>query len=65
MKPQGIKVTAVYPGSVFTDSWEGTGVDKSLILESGDVARMIYAASQLSPQATVEDIILRPQAGDA
>jgi hypothetical protein len=25
---------------------------------------MIYAATQLSPQAVVEDIVLRPQLGD-
>jgi hypothetical protein len=25
---------------------------------------MVYAASQLTPQAVVEDIILRPQLGD-
>ena len=26
MKPFGIKVTAVYPGAAFTDSWEESGV---------------------------------------
>jgi hypothetical protein len=25
---------------------------------------MVYAASQLSPQAVVEDIVMRPQLGD-
>ena len=64
MKPYGIKVTAVYPGAVFTDSWSGSSVDPKRIMEAADVAQMIYTASQLSPQATVEDIILRPQAGD-
>jgi hypothetical protein len=28
------------------------------------VAKMVYAASQLSPEACVEEIILRPQLGD-
>lgn len=64
MKPHGIKVTAVYPGAVLTDSWAGSGVDPHRIMESGDIARMIVAAAGLSPQATVEDIVIRPQLGD-
>ncbi len=64
MKPHGIKVTALYPGAAFTDSWAGSGVDPLRIMEAGDIAEMIYAASRLSPQATVEDIVLRPQLGD-
>ena len=64
MKPHGIKVTAIYPGAAYTDSWAGSGVDPKRIMESKDIATMVYAASQLSPQACVEDIILRPQLGD-
>jgi short-subunit dehydrogenase len=64
MKPFGVKVTAVYPGAVYTDSWLGSGVDPQRIMEPMDVAEMIYAASQLSAQATTEDIVLRPQLGD-
>lgn len=64
MKPHNIKVTAVYPGAAYTDSWSGSGVDPKRIMEASDVAMMIYAASFLSPQACVEDIILRPQLGD-
>jgi len=64
LKEYLIKVTAVYPGAAYTDSWIGSGVDKKRIMEAKDIADMSYAASQLSPQATVEDIILRPQLGD-
>lgn len=64
LKDKGIKVTAVCPGAVFTNSWSGSGVDPKRIMESSDIAKMIYAASQLSPQAVVEDIIMRPQLGD-
>jgi short-subunit dehydrogenase len=64
MKPFGIKVTAVYPGAAYTDSWAGSGVDPVRIMEADDIASMIYAASLLSPQACVEDIVLRPQLGD-
>jgi hypothetical protein len=33
-------------------------------MEANDIADMVFAASQLSPQACVEEIILRPQLGD-
>ena len=64
MKPHGIKVTAVLPGATLSDSWAGSGVDPNRIMEASDVAQMILAASLLSPQAVVEDIIMRPQLGD-
>jgi short-subunit dehydrogenase len=64
MKPHGIKVTAVYPGAMFTDSWIGSGIDPKRIMEANDVAEMIYAVTLLSRRTTVEDIILRPQLGD-
>ena len=64
MKPHGIKVTSVYPGAAYTDSWAGSGIDPNRIMVADDIAKMIYAASQLSVQACVEDIILRPQLGD-
>lgn len=64
MKPYNIKVTTVYPGAVYTDSWKGTDVDPKRIMEAGDLAKMIYTAAHLSPQACVEEIVIRPQLGD-
>lgn len=64
MKPYGIKVTAVYPGAAYTDSWAATGMDRIRFMESEDIAQMVIASANLSPQACVEDIILRPQGGD-
>jgi short-subunit dehydrogenase len=64
MKPYGIKVTHVLPGAALTDSWSASGIDPKRIMEAADIAKMIYAAANLSPQACVEEIILRPQLGD-
>lgn len=64
MKPFNIKVTSVFPGAVFTDSWGNFDNSKNRIMEADDIAKMIYAASQLSPGACVEDIMMRPQLGD-
>lgn len=64
LKQYNIKVTAVYPGATMTDSWSGSGIDPQRIMEVNDVANLIYASAFLSPQACVEEIILRPQLGD-
>ena len=64
MKPHGIKVTHVIPGAVYTDSWSGTDIDPKRFMEPADIAKLIYAASQLSFQACVEEIVIRPLAGD-
>ena len=63
LKPYNIKVTTVFPGAAYTDSWKGQ-VKKERVMEAEDIAKMVFAASQLSPQACVEDIVLRPQLGD-
>lgn len=64
LKPYNIKVTTVYPGAVYTSSWYGSGVEESRIMEARDIAEIIFASANLSPQACVEDIIIRPQLGD-
>ena len=64
MKPYNIKVTSVHPGAVLTDSWSGYDNSSKRIMEVEDIAKMIYACTQLSAAACVEDIVIRPQLGD-
>ncbi|HRE52572.1 MAG TPA: SDR family oxidoreductase [Flavitalea sp.] len=64
MKPHGIKLTAVFPGAAYTGSWENSGISRDRFMEAADIAEMIYSASRLSPQACVEEIVMRPQLGD-
>ncbi len=64
MKPYNIKVTTIYPGAVYTASWEKSDVLPQRIMEADDIANMVYAASLLSPQACVEDMVIRPLLGD-
>jgi short-subunit dehydrogenase len=64
MKPYGIKVTSVFPGAVLSASWGDYDNSSKRIMEAGDIAKMVFAASQLSVQACVEDIVIRPQLGD-
>lgn len=64
LKEHNIKVTAIIPGAVYTDSWKGSGVSEQRIMEAEDIATLIYTTSRLSPQATVEELVIRPQLGD-
>jgi len=64
MKGKGIRVTAIYPGASYTESWSKSGIERSRFMEAEDVAAIIYGLTQLSPKADVEEIIMRPQLGD-
>ena len=59
-----IKVTGIFPGAVFTDSWQNFDNSDARIMEAGDIAEMVVAASKLSPQANVDEIVIRPVLGD-
>lgn len=64
VKGFGLKVTAVMPGAVLTDSWRGTEHPSERFMKPEDVADAIYAAFALSPNSVVEEIVIRPQLGD-
>ncbi len=64
LKPYSIKVTCIYPGAVYTDSWAASGVSPGRIMKPSDIADTIVQISKLSPQAVVEELVMRPQAGD-
>ena len=64
LKEHNIKVTAICPGATFTPSWEGSGIEESRIMEAADIATMLWSAYNLSPQADVEHIVIRPVKGD-
>jgi short-subunit dehydrogenase len=64
LKAYNIKVCAIMPGAILTDSWGDYDNSKHRIMEAGDVAEIIITATKLSPAAVIEDIVLRPQLGD-
>jgi len=64
LKDKGIKVTAIIPGATWSDSWQGVELPESRLMQARDIALSVWYASQLSPQAVVEEIIIRPQLGD-
>jgi short-subunit dehydrogenase len=64
LKTTGVKVTTVFPGAVFTDSWGDFDNSTNRIMEADDIAKMILACTKLSTAAVPEEIVLRPQLGD-
>lgn len=64
LRNDGIKVTAISPGAVWSNSWSGSGVPPERIMKAEDIASVLWNAYTLSAQATVEHIVLRPQLGD-
>jgi short-subunit dehydrogenase len=64
LKPYSIKVTCVYPGAVYTDSWAAAGISPGRIMKATDISDMVVQISKLSPQAVVEDLVIRPLLGD-
>jgi NADP-dependent 3-hydroxy acid dehydrogenase YdfG len=64
LQDTGVRVTAVMPGATLTRSWEGAGLPPSRFIAPQDIALAVVSAYKMSPSATVEEIIIRPQQGD-
>ncbi|WP_400191334.1 SDR family oxidoreductase [Hymenobacter sp. B81] len=64
LKSTNVRVTAVLPGATLTASWEGVELPPERFIRAADVAEAIFSAHSLSPQAVVEELLIRPQLGD-
>ena len=64
MKDKGIRVTAILPGATWSDSWKGAELPEDRIMQARDIAKTVVATALLSPNAVVEEVIIRPQLGD-
>lgn len=66
MKPKGIRVTAVLPGATWSHSWDAMKdqLPESRLMKAADVAEAVWGAYQLSDQAVIEELVMRPQLGD-
>jgi short-subunit dehydrogenase len=64
MKDFNIRVSAVLPGATYTASWEGSDLPPERFIKPEDVAEIIWNAYSLSPASVVEEILIRPMAGD-
>jgi short-subunit dehydrogenase len=59
-----IGVTLLNPGGTLTDLWEGEDLPPNRLLEPSDLGKLVNTILNLSPQAVVEEITIRPMLGD-
>lgn len=58
-----IGVTAINLGQTQSTSWEGSLIDRDLLIDPNDVAKIILNLARLSPRTVVEEILVKPQHG--
>lgn len=64
LKTFQIKVSSVLPGATLTNSWAGSDLPEERFMPASDVAKLISTVQELSYSTNVEEIIMRPLAGD-
>jgi short-subunit dehydrogenase len=64
LKPFNIGVTAILPGATLTSSWSGTDLPKERFVDPKHVAALVFQCTIMSQISVVEELIVRPMAGD-
>lgn len=64
LRDKGVRVCTVYPGATLSPAWEGSGFPEERLMPAEDVARAFVDVYRLTRRTVVEEIVLRPQAGD-
>lgn len=60
MREYNIKVTAIYPGSINTSSWEGIVAPKEKFVQPEDICKIVNTCLDISEHANIEEIIVKP-----
>lgn len=63
-KGTGVRVCCMHPGATWSPSWSSSGVKPGRIMPAEDVARAFLDVYRLGRRTVVEEIVLRPGAGD-
>jgi 3-oxoacyl-[acyl-carrier protein] reductase len=60
LRPYGVRVSAVLPGTVATDFSPHTGKDTSKMLQPDDVAHAVESIVTQAPQSFISEVLIRP-----
>lgn len=60
LAPRKIKVTAIAPGSTWSSSWEGSGVDPNTLIDPNDIAKTVHFVMNTSIRSNFDEIIINP-----
>lgn len=64
LRPSNIGVSILHPGPTWTDLWKGEELPRERLLEATDIAKLVDVMLTLSPQANVDELVVRPLQGD-
>lgn len=64
LRPYGVKVTEIIPGSTLTSSWEGTTHAPDRFVKAEQIADAVVFSTAMGIEAQVEEIVIRPQLGN-
>jgi short-subunit dehydrogenase len=60
----GVSVTHISPGDILTDQWAEVTFPEGRLMEPKDIGKLVRTVVSLSPQAVIEEVIVRPMLGD-
>ena len=60
LRPHGIRVSAICPGTVATDFSPHAGKDPAKMLQAEDIARVVELIVTQAPQSFISEVLLRP-----
>jgi len=58
-RKHGIKVTGIFPSSVYTSSWDGSGVNPAQLIAPSDIAKIVVSCLSLSVAAVPDEIHIK------
>lgn len=64
LRQEGIGVTFISPGATLTDMWADVELSPDRLLMPDDIAKVVDNLFELSEQAIIEELIIRPIQGD-
>lgn len=63
MMPSNVKVTAILPGSTFTESWNGSDLKPERFVAPDDIANAVIMCVNASGGANLDELIITPALG--
>lgn len=64
LRPYGVRVTEIIPGSTLTSSWEGTTIPADRFVLPEDIAQAILTCLRVSEGANVDELVVTPRYGN-
>lgn len=64
LRPFGVRVTEIIPGSTLTSSWEGTTIPADRFVLPEDIAQAILTCLTVSDGANVDELVIKPRYGN-